>query len=411
MSDSFLTDEYVYRISPDGKSARSALELVRDNEFREPRWSAGGTRLEAECRDYSVRVDLDDPERPRTGCTCASYKRPCKHALGLLFLAVRSPERFANNPGHLSINPDPPRMLDTIARPAEEKPRTPADVGEALLQDVLAHPTDDAPRLIYADWLEEAGQHDRAEFIRVQMDLARAAAHDPRLKSLRAREKELWTAHRAEWLQTVPPPLQKRRITFQRGFLDELHLLPKDWATYGAALFACHPLHRIRLTGRIDHHGAGALVVLPQLSRVNSLSLAGCQFRERLNTLQILFTTPFWSGLTRLVLARGGFDSRSLGVLVASPLLAQLVALDLADNEIGPAGAQALAGSPAAANLRELSLANNPITNPGALALAQSAHLASLERLDLSGVGVRPDTRDALRRRFGERVVLSGPVS
>jgi uncharacterized protein (TIGR02996 family) len=42
---------------------------------------------------------------------------------------------------------------------------------QALLRDVLEHPWDDLPRLIYADRLEESGQGERAEFIRVQCEL------------------------------------------------------------------------------------------------------------------------------------------------------------------------------------------------------------------------------------------------
>lgn len=36
----------------------------------------------------------------------------------------------------------------------------------ALMSAILADPADDTPRLIYADWLEEQGDADRAEFIR-----------------------------------------------------------------------------------------------------------------------------------------------------------------------------------------------------------------------------------------------------
>jgi uncharacterized protein (TIGR02996 family) len=42
-----------------------------------------------------------------------------------------------------------------------------------FLQDIVAHPEDDTPRLIYADWLEDHGDPDRAAFIRVQCALAR----------------------------------------------------------------------------------------------------------------------------------------------------------------------------------------------------------------------------------------------
>jgi uncharacterized protein (TIGR02996 family) len=43
-----------------------------------------------------------------------------------------------------------------------------------LLAAVLDSPSDDAPRLVYADWLDEHGQADRAEFIRLQCEMARS---------------------------------------------------------------------------------------------------------------------------------------------------------------------------------------------------------------------------------------------
>jgi uncharacterized protein (TIGR02996 family) len=44
--------------------------------------------------------------------------------------------------------------------------------GEAILAAIIAKPKEDTPRLVYADFLEEEGQSDRAEFIRVQIELA-----------------------------------------------------------------------------------------------------------------------------------------------------------------------------------------------------------------------------------------------
>ena len=38
---------------------------------------------------------------------------------------------------------------------------------DAFLQAIIENPDDDAPRLLYADWLEERGDP-RGEFIRVQ---------------------------------------------------------------------------------------------------------------------------------------------------------------------------------------------------------------------------------------------------
>lgn len=43
----------------------------------------------------------------------------------------------------------------------------------ALLRAILEDPADDLPRLAYADWREETGDDDRAEFIRVQIELSK----------------------------------------------------------------------------------------------------------------------------------------------------------------------------------------------------------------------------------------------
>src|SRR5262245_42711851 len=44
---------------------------------------------------------------------------------------------------------------------------------DALLRAVLDKPADDSSRLVYADWLEENGESERAEFIRVQCEVVR----------------------------------------------------------------------------------------------------------------------------------------------------------------------------------------------------------------------------------------------
>lgn len=48
--------------------------------------------------------------------------------------------------------------------------------GELLLAAILANPACDTARLVYADWLQENGEPERAEFIRVQVELARGPA-------------------------------------------------------------------------------------------------------------------------------------------------------------------------------------------------------------------------------------------
>lgn len=47
----------------------------------------------------------------------------------------------------------------------------------AFVRAICSAPEDDTPRLVYADWLEEHGQADRAEFVRLQIRIAGIEAH------------------------------------------------------------------------------------------------------------------------------------------------------------------------------------------------------------------------------------------
>jgi uncharacterized protein (TIGR02996 family) len=75
----------------------------------------------------------------------------------------------------------------------------------ALLHAVCAEPGDDVPRLAYADYLDENGQADRAEFIRVQVELARLPGHDPRRLGLGLREAALLRQHGGSGTRTCRP--------------------------------------------------------------------------------------------------------------------------------------------------------------------------------------------------------------
>jgi uncharacterized protein (TIGR02996 family) len=73
---------------------------------------------------------------------------------------------------------------------------------DVFLQAIIESPEDDAHRLVYADWLEEKGQTDRAEFIRVQCELKKLFEGDVRRQQLQARKEQLWwVAHREDWVQ------------------------------------------------------------------------------------------------------------------------------------------------------------------------------------------------------------------
>ena len=52
-----------------------------------------------------------------------------------------------------------------------------------FLAEILEHPDDDTPRLIFADWLDDHGEPDRAELIRLQVESAALPEGDPRAVS------------------------------------------------------------------------------------------------------------------------------------------------------------------------------------------------------------------------------------
>ena len=71
---------------------------------------------------------------------------------------------------------------------------------EHFLRAIIADPADDLPRLVYADWLDENNDPARAEFIRVQCELAGLPEDDPRRPGLEDREHVLLEEHEAAWL-------------------------------------------------------------------------------------------------------------------------------------------------------------------------------------------------------------------
>src|SRR5262249_58169856 len=93
---------------------------------------------------------------------------------------------------------------------------------DAFLADILEHADDDTPRLVYADWLDEHGQPERAEFIRVQCELERIPQDDPRRLALEDRAADLQRVWGAKWAQ--PFREHAERWEFRRGFVEELWL-------------------------------------------------------------------------------------------------------------------------------------------------------------------------------------------
>ncbi|QDU23058.1 TIGR02996 domain-containing protein [Urbifossiella limnaea] len=69
----------------------------------------------------------------------------------------------------------------------------------ALLAAIADRPADDTPRLVYADWLDDHGDSDRAEFIRLNVEIDRTAVLAWRYGELRTRLRALRPRIDAPW--------------------------------------------------------------------------------------------------------------------------------------------------------------------------------------------------------------------
>jgi uncharacterized protein (TIGR02996 family) len=92
---------------------------------------------------------------------------------------------------------------------------------EAALLDVIrARPEEDTPRLIYADWLDEHDQPERAEFIRAQIERAGLDKKNPRWSALLNREAELIVVAKRTWLRPFFLWADWSNLVIRRGFVN-----------------------------------------------------------------------------------------------------------------------------------------------------------------------------------------------
>jgi uncharacterized protein (TIGR02996 family) len=152
----------------------------------------------------------------------------------------------------------------------------------ALLQAVIASPDDDLPRLVLADWLEENGQPERAEFIRVQIDLDKCQWQgdliEPWGRHLVHREIQLLGVDDSDkwfpgptWLELVADTQVKDGYRFpdgsrsgilRRGFVSEVRCTLTDWCGGECPCFTNEPDYRHERCGGTGYlTGIGPAVV------------------------------------------------------------------------------------------------------------------------------------------------------
>jgi uncharacterized protein (TIGR02996 family) len=324
---------------------------------------------------------------------------------------------------------------------------------DALLAAIRANPDEDAPRLVFADWLQENGDLLRAEFIRVQVELARLREagrdlpysfgdettdyvgdgrdriaftycrhHSPERIELFRREAELFceSFKRASWCEGLPAYADSGgtgRDLFRRGFVGRVRASLAALIKNPAALW--------------EHHPVEALALSSAAGRATTAKVPRCSFFARVRELSF---------------PRSNGPGPVLAPFARCPHLANLRSLHFGNGQLGEAGASefarsehlrparlrfscqglsretftALLNAPFASRMRDLNLespaewvpeviAAAPLDglhklhlpsagcgDAGTVALTRSPHLRRLVTLDLSGNGLTDASAETL---------------
>jgi uncharacterized protein (TIGR02996 family) len=233
---------------------------------------------------------------------------------------------------------------------------------EAFIQAIREAPDDDAPRLIYADWLREQDdpvQEARGEFIQLQCELARMAVDHPARAELTASKDQLLSRYWKAWLEPLrqavgagadglgwlPNVYSRDRVAglFRRGFLEQIHLDAPTFTAAAPRLFRLTPVRWLLVTKAGAHAAA--------------LSQCPC-----LEEIEALWFTDYYSD---------PIDAAGAAALARSPYLGRLRSLYLYKNNIGDEGLEALVQAPWWLQLTDVNLGDNGISDRGAWALTR----------------------------------------
>jgi uncharacterized protein (TIGR02996 family) len=301
---------------------------------------------------------------------------------------------------------------------------------DALVRAVCDAPDDDTPRLVFADYLDDHGDHDRAAFVRAQVELARTPPWEPFAVLCRHRRTDWHTGEPFKHALPPSPPgagVRWHPRPFHRGFGYRLEVLSAvDWEEFGRPLFDRAPvgelhlwaavppgdwaghLRSVHLTAnpveplravcaapawltdvyfhRANHPGLEFLVADLLDSRFGG-SGRGLHFRTGYTGVaELLDLLRRHHPLDRLTLANMGLTPDLIREWCDQAGPGRVSELDLTENYgIGNDGVRELTGR---RNVlfapKVLALGHCGVSDAGVTALARCAGLAGLRRLDLS---------------------------
>jgi len=245
--------------------------------------------------------------------------------------------------------------------------------GEALFRAICEQPWEDTPRLVYADWLEENGEPERAAFIRFECEFPVRTPSHPQYRELSKRESH-FDSFRKQWDAELPQfNGVKWSGFFDRGFAYWVTFRSsKAFTEHAAAVFAAAPISFLEVRQLTD------------------------------NTISRIIGPPYL-GRPKQIILRGNYGDEGVRKIAAASGLPRLESLCVWGRDCSDVGAELLAASNRFPALRCLSLSHHSLTNRGAIALAESPTLRTVTRLVLHGTrGLSGNVVRRLGKRFAE---------
>jgi uncharacterized protein (TIGR02996 family) len=299
---------------------------------------------------------------------------------------------------------------------------------QALLAAIVANPSDDVARLVYADCLEEHGNVARATFIRLQIEAERYPPDSNPRAALEERAEELFERHWIEWWGEVcaatglplPAPAPAGRlgrlarrvgsrpvggapytrsrfwiypsegsnplpnVKFCRGFPDDIDPMHRQ-THFFSAWSGVSPIHNVRDLSGVDQ------VDSPYFAHVRALTF---RYYFSPNSLSTVLRSPHLTELESLGFDLAlyctteqdtfGFDD-DLRQLVAAPQARQLKRLAVPVWNERAAELVANAKNLAGLKALEVRIADQEVADRSLALLARSPYLTGLKELAVFG--------------------------
>jgi len=257
---------------------------------------------------------------------------------------------------------------------------------EGFLRAIFDAPDQDTPRLVYADFLEENGDADRAALIRDQVERARLRRSS---ESGVAGLPRVPRAANGDVRVTLVPAWEPRAMDrFDRGFPPPAH-------TVRIAAADLNDPDRFRETA-VQKHPEWFGAVELELTR-GSITSA--------EPFRTMFGVLAFANVNRLDLR--GHARWQCQRNTDNPVMVSVSAAMVHESSVTADGLRALAACPEAARLTSLNLTQNRLGDEAVGPLFESPYLANIQRLELhAGNRLGQGTWDRLVQRFGLEVVV-----